>query len=322
MTSLTARRCIVCDAEATKRCSSCASAGVDLFFCSLEHFQQVWLGHSILCGKSPPFCRCLTEDQFTHFKDSFALPLEKTLRLRILQLLRMPLDDRPSLARFKYRKMLERAFGFDPWKVDTQVDEAVTVAAELERLTGTSAETLLRHLQALAPDYTDLIPFHDVLVTCLGSLYGVPSGPRTRDNDWGDKGQLYSLLVFEAAERWLSHWQKTGEPPVDPGHELWWTLLMHRVTAALYSLSQLDKPYRYAFDCHEQCFDTTFACLKRGMDLDDPALSECFSRGMYAFNVISRLLRPELPEEDATPVAPTPRKKAKGGQVKVVRLRG
>ncbi|KAK4334113.1 hypothetical protein RTBOTA2_002814 [Rhodotorula toruloides] len=50
MTSLTARRCIVCDAEASKRCSSCAKAGVDLFFCSLEHFAKVWSGHKQSCG--------------------------------------------------------------------------------------------------------------------------------------------------------------------------------------------------------------------------------------------------------------------------------
>ncbi|BGP07552.1 hypothetical protein OF846_001913 [Rhodotorula toruloides] len=323
MTFLTAHRCIVCDAEATKRCSSCAKAGVDLFFCSLEHCQQVWLGHSILCGKSPPFCRRLEKDQFTHFKQCLALPLEKTLRLRFVQLLRIPLDDHPSLARLKHRKIIKRAFGFDPWKPDTQVDEAVTVAAELERLTGTSAETLLRHFQALAPDYPELVPFHDVLVACLGSLYGVPSGPRTRDTDWGDRGQLYSLLLFEAAERWLSTRQNAGEPPVDPGHELWWTLLMHRVTAAVYSRAQLDKSYAYAFDCHEQCFETTLACLERGMDLDDPALSECFDKGLFGFRVIAQLLRPsELPETDATPVAPTPRTKSKGGQVKVMRLRG
>lgn len=98
---------------------------------------------------------------------------------------------------------------------------------------------------------------------------------------------------------------------------------MHRVTAAVYSRAQLDKSYAYAFDCHEQCFETTLACLERGMDLDDPALSECFDKGLFGFRVIAQLLRPsELPETDATPVAPTPRTKSKGGQVKVMRLRG
>ncbi|GAA6055375.1 hypothetical protein NBRC10513_006315 [Rhodotorula toruloides] len=322
MTSLTARRCVVCDAEATKRCSSCAKAGIDLFFCSSEHFQQVWLGHSILCGKSPPFCRYSAIGEHVDlFKECLNLPLEKTLRLQLLQLASPPQDDRPSLARLRFRKTVERILGFDPWKPGTKVDDTSTVAAELQRLTGTSAETLLRHLGSLSPDYIDLVPFHDVLVAGLGSLYDVPTGPRTRDVAWGDKGQLYSLLLFEAAQQWLSHRQEAGEPPVDPGLEAWWTQLIHRLSVALYS-SPVNKSYRYAFDCHEQCFATTFACLKRGTDYDDPDLSKCFSTGLYAFDIIAQLLRPSEPSEaDAALLAPAPPKKVKRGQVKMVRLR-
>ncbi|BGO91118.1 hypothetical protein NBRC10512_005788 [Rhodotorula toruloides] len=42
--------CMVCGKETQNRCSKCADAGIDLFFCSPEHQKLVWPGHRIFCG--------------------------------------------------------------------------------------------------------------------------------------------------------------------------------------------------------------------------------------------------------------------------------
>ncbi|BGP39595.1 hypothetical protein JCM10449v2_003546 [Rhodotorula kratochvilovae] len=45
MTSLETQPCLVCGEETKNRCSSCAMAGIDLFFCSKEHQKLVWKTH-------------------------------------------------------------------------------------------------------------------------------------------------------------------------------------------------------------------------------------------------------------------------------------
>ncbi|KAJ8294861.1 Pre-mRNA-splicing factor cwf23 [Rhodotorula toruloides] len=45
-------RCLVCYAAMKNRCSRCAGAGVDLFFCSPEHQKLAWQGHRLFCGPS------------------------------------------------------------------------------------------------------------------------------------------------------------------------------------------------------------------------------------------------------------------------------
>ncbi|GAA5990795.1 hypothetical protein JCM10908_000018 [Rhodotorula pacifica] len=42
--------CCVCGAESTLKCSACARAGIDLFFCSKEHQKLVWFAHKPVCG--------------------------------------------------------------------------------------------------------------------------------------------------------------------------------------------------------------------------------------------------------------------------------
>lgn len=170
------------------------------------------------------------------------------------------------------------------------------------------------NFEALGPDHADLVPFHDVLLVCMVALKNVLVGPSSQDRDWSDRQQLYCSLLFGAAERWLSYRQETGEPPVDPAHEKWWIMLIYRLTSAVQSAPQLGRPCRFAFDCHERCFETTLAWLQRGMDLDDPALSDCFSEPIFSFAVISQLLRPsETAEAAAAPAAAGPPNKAKGG---------
>ncbi|GAA5853642.1 hypothetical protein JCM9279_005086 [Rhodotorula babjevae] len=50
MTSPTAQPCLICGTPTKNRCSSCAKAGIDLFFCSRDHQKLVWKVHRIDCG--------------------------------------------------------------------------------------------------------------------------------------------------------------------------------------------------------------------------------------------------------------------------------
>ncbi|GAA5938580.1 hypothetical protein JCM3775_002163 [Rhodotorula graminis] len=49
--------CLVCGIKTENRCSSCAKAGIDLFFCSPDHQKLVWKAHRRVCGpgKANPF---------------------------------------------------------------------------------------------------------------------------------------------------------------------------------------------------------------------------------------------------------------------------
>ncbi|GAA5846274.1 hypothetical protein JCM9279_005884 [Rhodotorula babjevae] len=49
--------CLVCGIKTENRCSSCAKAGIDLFFCSPDHQKLVWKAHRHFCGpgKANPF---------------------------------------------------------------------------------------------------------------------------------------------------------------------------------------------------------------------------------------------------------------------------
>ncbi|GAA5914388.1 hypothetical protein JCM8208_002832 [Rhodotorula glutinis] len=51
------KTCLVCCAKTENRCSSCAKAGIDLFFCSPDHQKLVWKAHRRVCGpgKANPF---------------------------------------------------------------------------------------------------------------------------------------------------------------------------------------------------------------------------------------------------------------------------
>ncbi|GAA6027626.1 hypothetical protein JCM8097_007953 [Rhodosporidiobolus ruineniae] len=49
-------KCCVCSQPAANRCSACARAGIDRFFCSQEHQKLVYKVHKTLCGeKAKPF---------------------------------------------------------------------------------------------------------------------------------------------------------------------------------------------------------------------------------------------------------------------------
>lgn len=90
MTTEWDKTCLVCGTKTRNRCSDCAKAGIDLFFCSHEHqklvrlcdalsprsappaltlrdaLAQVWKAHRLVCGpgKANPFMwPLLTEDE-------------------------------------------------------------------------------------------------------------------------------------------------------------------------------------------------------------------------------------------------------------------
>ncbi|GAA6041174.1 hypothetical protein JCM8097_004152 [Rhodosporidiobolus ruineniae] len=49
--------CWICGKEDSERCSACAKAGINIFFCSSEHQRLVWPIHKLFCGpgKANPF---------------------------------------------------------------------------------------------------------------------------------------------------------------------------------------------------------------------------------------------------------------------------
>ncbi|GAA5989664.1 hypothetical protein JCM5350_001656 [Sporobolomyces pararoseus] len=56
MSDSIAHKCFMCGKPATDRCSKCATAGFDQFYCSKEHQRLLWPVHKRVCGaKSNPF---------------------------------------------------------------------------------------------------------------------------------------------------------------------------------------------------------------------------------------------------------------------------
>uniref|UniRef100_A0A0K3CIV4 BY PROTMAP: gi/472580959/gb/EMS18720.1/ zinc finger, MYND-type domain containing protein [Rhodosporidium toruloides NP11] n=1 Tax=Rhodotorula toruloides TaxID=5286 RepID=A0A0K3CIV4_RHOTO len=308
MTSLTARRCIVCDAEASKRCSSCAKGGVDLFFCSLEHFakarshpstrvqiwltrlnrSQVWSGHKPYCGKDSSFLSQPLEHEIAVARAQCGVPLQTTI----------------------VKHLVQAAWGFDPVETELGASDIVdegSFRSELEKLTGIPAQTLLDHLEILGPDQPDLVPFRDVLIAGIRSINPHPSSLPAFWRTIISIRQLQGILLFTAATEWLEARQKAGEPIVDPTHELWWKLLNHRVCLA-FALPPEFVPGQVEYG--KRCFETARAWMQRGMDLDDPDLAEVFSTEPVAYSIVSPYLWPSK-AADATLAPPAAAKKTK-----------
>ncbi|CDR48897.1 RHTO0S21e01222g1_1 [Rhodotorula toruloides] len=138
MTSLTARRCIVCDAEATKRCSSCAREGIDLFFCSLEHFAEVWSGHKPYCGKDSSFLSQPLEQEIAVARALCGVPLQTTVVKHLVQVVwGASKADYQSLDGLRLRQSMKAIWGFDPVQTElgaSDVDDEGSFPCELEKL--------------------------------------------------------------------------------------------------------------------------------------------------------------------------------------------
>ncbi|GAA5853615.1 hypothetical protein JCM9279_005075 [Rhodotorula babjevae] len=70
--------CVICGTPTKNRCSSCAKAGVDLFFCTREHQQLVWKVHRTVCGPgkaNPLFPPPLLEDELPAILDTLHLEI-------------------------------------------------------------------------------------------------------------------------------------------------------------------------------------------------------------------------------------------------------
>ncbi|GAA6001098.1 zinc finger MYND domain-containing protein [Rhodotorula paludigena] len=63
MNDLHQHSCVVCGVLASKRCSTCATSGIDLFFCSHEHQKLVWPNHKVVCGQDPVIFPDLSDDE-------------------------------------------------------------------------------------------------------------------------------------------------------------------------------------------------------------------------------------------------------------------
>ncbi|BGO91137.1 hypothetical protein NBRC10512v2_003403 [Rhodotorula toruloides] len=283
MTSLTARRCIVCDAEATKRCSSCAREGIDLFFCSLEHFAEVWSGHKPYCGKDSSFLSQPLEQEIAVARALCGVPLQTTV----------------------VKHLVQAIWGFDPVQTElgaSDVDDEGSFPCELEKL-----QSLLDHLETLGPDEPDLVPFRDVLIAGIRSIKPCPSSLPTLWRAVSNIRQLQGILLFTAATEWLEARHKAGEPLVDPTHELWWKLLNHRICLA-FALPPKSVPGEVEYG--KRCFETARAWMQRGMDLDDPDLAKVFSTEPLAYSVVSPYMWPSK-AADPTQAPPAPAKKTK-----------
>ncbi|BGP31600.1 hypothetical protein JCM10296v2_003372 [Rhodotorula toruloides] len=297
MTSLTARRRVVCDAEATKRCSSCAKAGVDLFFCLLEQFARVWSGHKPYCGKDSSFLSQPFEHEIAFARAQCGVPLQTKV----------------------VKHLVQAARGFDPVETELGASNVVdegSFRCELEKLTGLPAKTLLNHLETLGPDEPDLVPFRDVLIAGIRSINPCPSSLPVFWRTVSNVRQLQGILLFNAATEWLEARREAGEPIVDPTHELWWKLLSHRVCLAFARPPQF-VPGQVEYG--KRCFETARAWMQRGMDLDDPDLAGVFSTEPLAYSVVSPYMWPSRAADapQAPPAAAKKTKKVKSGSATV-----
>ncbi|BGP20618.1 hypothetical protein JCM10213_007154 [Rhodosporidiobolus nylandii] len=70
--------CIVCGAQTTQRCSSCAHVGLEVRFCKPEHQKLIWFAHKRVCGKNAKPYRfpLLTAEEARVAKEvAFTVPL-------------------------------------------------------------------------------------------------------------------------------------------------------------------------------------------------------------------------------------------------------
>ncbi|BGO96389.1 hypothetical protein RTBOTA2_002862 [Rhodotorula toruloides] len=77
MPQLLGRTCLVCGGPAANRCSACAKAGIDLFFCSPEHQKLLWPTHKTFCGpgKANPWTwPPLTQEESERFLRNLQTP--------------------------------------------------------------------------------------------------------------------------------------------------------------------------------------------------------------------------------------------------------
>ncbi|BGO91110.1 hypothetical protein NBRC10512_005796 [Rhodotorula toruloides] len=78
MDTQTMGECLVCGEETKNRCSACAKAGIDLFFCSPEHQKFVWYAHRLFCGRgtaNPPLLPNLSAEELDSARQRRSNPL-------------------------------------------------------------------------------------------------------------------------------------------------------------------------------------------------------------------------------------------------------
>ncbi|BGP69966.1 MYND-type domain-containing protein [Rhodotorula toruloides] len=106
MSAPAAGECLVCGTQTKNRCSACATAGIDLFFCSPEHQKLVWHVHRLFCGPGkadpwrwPPLSPAEV-DAALALLDTVPFPDIKpaTLGDKLLRIFNEPRDQLPHLS--------------------------------------------------------------------------------------------------------------------------------------------------------------------------------------------------------------------------------
>ncbi|GAA5994345.1 zinc finger MYND domain-containing protein [Rhodotorula paludigena] len=99
--------CLVCGLHATLRCSGCAKAGIDLFFCSKEHQSLVWPTHRQVCGpgKANPFLFPFLSsdelaDMMAHLNWKNPDPVDEYLRFTLSEMYQVKLGEPPETLPF------------------------------------------------------------------------------------------------------------------------------------------------------------------------------------------------------------------------------
>ncbi|GAA6010669.1 hypothetical protein JCM10207_007795 [Rhodosporidiobolus poonsookiae] len=102
-------QCLMCGAETTQRCSACAAAELDLFFCSTEHQKLLWPVHRDVCGaNSNPFrWPLLSNDEVDDASKNLTVAQSGEASLQgFMSMIGAPPSISPSFLKFGVTKLL------------------------------------------------------------------------------------------------------------------------------------------------------------------------------------------------------------------------
>ncbi|BGP47578.1 hypothetical protein JCM10450v2_003441 [Rhodotorula kratochvilovae] len=230
--------CEVCGKETKQRCSACATAGVDLFFCSKEHQKLVWPVHRDFCS---------------HGSSTFAMPALSAAELA---------DARKRM--------------HDP--IRTIDGEAVTLAYDLQRVSGENFEALLRKLAGCL-ERESAVKHKPLLIAMIRSA--LFSQPVFDVDNVAEHCEQESHVLLGAT--FLFHvfrpLQMRGLLPHDPSTVAWYAPLCHRalllgaleVRAMEHQDPRLVEFYRSSIARQQNW-------IRSGMGTDNPVIESALSR--------------------------------------------
>ncbi|GAA5846255.1 hypothetical protein JCM9279_005877 [Rhodotorula babjevae] len=205
------KTCLVCGVKTENRCSSCAKAGIDLFFCSPDYQKLVCKAYRRVCGpgKADPFMWPLlsqleADEIIEHMHDSTGLYAQPTVLGN-------------SLA-----GAMHTSSGLEPEEIAACAraltagvadDKGDTLMALQSVLGDFRALDVTRQTRTQADEKASLVPYHSPIATL--SFDEVTSGRPDRLNPepWRTKFRHLSLVNASL----LGLWDRTAgqEPPVE-----------------------------------------------------------------------------------------------------------